>query len=102
MGDVDCSELIKRLRRATGESQQVFATRLGISIVGVSRFENGWSVPASPRMLVAFWKEAARLGMDEVVEEFSNALRDAIDAPDELRISYVKSRSSKGTNATHS
>jgi transcriptional regulator with XRE-family HTH domain len=64
---------VRELRRRLGDSQQAFATRLGISIRAVGNYENS-RVPKSARALSSLVRAAKAGGQPELAEVFGRAL----------------------------
>lgn len=74
------ADAIRELRAAVDESGQAFSTRLGFSMVALWRFEQNHRSPC-PRILVAFYAEAVRVGRYDLAEQFQSALEDALQMP---------------------
>lgn len=82
------ADAIRELRDASGESQQAFGSRLGVSIVAMSRYEQTHRSPC-PRILAAFYAEAVRVGRhDDLAEQFQSALEGALQMPAGLRLYF--------------
>lgn len=71
-------EAVKELRRHTGESQQIFATRLGLSVRAISNYET--KRPPTGRALVALAHAAAEAGRHDLAYVFTRALMQELDA----------------------
>ena len=52
---------IRDIRKRTGESQQTFATRLGIAMGSLSNYERGARLHGDSNMWVKFLREAVRV-----------------------------------------
>jgi len=67
---------VKKLREHFDESQQAFATRLGISIRAIANYEKDRE--PSGRALVALYRAAHAAGRTELAETFWKALHDEL------------------------
>jgi transcriptional regulator with XRE-family HTH domain len=66
------SEAVKELRKQLGESQQAFATRLGLSISAVVNYEGGRT--PTGRVLIALTRAAMEAGRHDLAHLFQAAL----------------------------
>jgi transcriptional regulator with XRE-family HTH domain len=66
------AEAIRRLREITGDSQQAFATRLGLSIRALVNYEKDRT--PNPRALAALARLATKSGQPELAQFFWKAL----------------------------
>jgi transcriptional regulator with XRE-family HTH domain len=69
---VAINRAVRELRRAYGESQQAFATRLGLSMRAVANYEKRRH--PDTRSLILLTKAALEAGRKDLVAEFSKAM----------------------------
>jgi transcriptional regulator with XRE-family HTH domain len=69
---VDLTSAVRKLRGSVGESQQAFATRLGISIRALANYEKDRQ--PSGRALASLAKAAESAGEKDLIAVFENAL----------------------------
>lgn len=72
VNEMDLTALVKRVRTAHGETQQQFATRLGISIRALANYEKDRN--PTGRALTRLTEEAHRAGLREEAEQFNKVL----------------------------
>src|ERR1700687_2268146 len=72
IGYMDFSKAVRALRGLTGDSQQAFAARLGLSIRAIANYEKD-RVPTG-RALYQLSQLARELGREDFAKEFSSAL----------------------------
>ena len=64
---------VRRVRQSLEETQAIFARRIGIDPISLSRFERGAVVPRAPRVLLGLMDAACAAGRAEESEEFRHA-----------------------------
>lgn len=73
------SKAVKALREAYRESQAVFAQRVGLTAMTVSKFERGETVPRDPAVLQALSRAAEEVNLNVEAQQFATACRDALN-----------------------
>ena len=81
------TEAIHALRRHTGESQQVLATRLGISLRAFQKYEYGQT--PEPKQLLRLMAAAHALRRKDLYAAFAEALHAELDPPPGFRVSVA-------------
>jgi transcriptional regulator with XRE-family HTH domain len=71
------SEAVRELRKAYGEAQQAFATRLGMSMASIANYETGARVPDGASA-IKLARAAADKGLLEIQRVFDEVIRDAM------------------------
>lgn len=74
------AQAIRILRKQNQESQQVFATRLGMSIASIQNYENQDRMP-EPKQLLAFVQAARQVQRQDLVPVFLEAASQALGYP---------------------
>jgi hypothetical protein len=70
------NEAIHELRRSAGESQQVFSTRLSLSISALQKHET--RTKPDPKQLLIYQREAERVKRDDLADVFRSELIKAL------------------------
>src|SRR6202012_6281589 len=92
------TEAVKALRGLLNESQQAFATRMGISIRGLVNYEKDRDPPLA--LLLKLAAVARDAGDEKLAGAFQGAFYEAItDATKGHRISFVQEDTTGGENA---
>ena len=73
------NEAIHELRRSAGESQQVFSTRLSLSISALQKHET--RTKPDPKQLLIYQREAERVKRDDLADVFRSELIKALPSP---------------------
>lgn len=81
----ELSEACRRLRKVTGDSQQAFATRLGLSIRAIVNYENGRK--PSPESLAVMAHMAAAYLELELAHTFWISLPRLLQYPPDMKVS---------------
>ena len=71
------SEAVRELRKAYGEAQQAFATRLDMSIASIANYETGVREPDGASA-IKLARAAAGKGLLEIQRVFDNIIHDAM------------------------
>jgi transcriptional regulator with XRE-family HTH domain len=69
---------VKRTREVYQESQAIFAQRVGLSAMTISKFERGETVPRDPAVLQALSQAAHDINLNADAERFAAAREDAL------------------------
>jgi len=80
---LEIAHAVKELRAHFNESQQAFATRLGLSIRGIANYEGTLRIP-EPRILALFAKTASGAGRDDLAFEFLHEIGHALQLEEML------------------
>lgn len=75
MSMVTIHEAVRELRKVYGESQQAFATRLGLSMRAVANYENKRN--PDTRSLIRLTNAAREVGREDLIREFLSATEEA-------------------------
>src|SRR5215469_9042960 len=67
---------VKRIREASGLSQERFGRSLDLAVMTISRFENGHQIPSDLEVLTGLHNAAAKLGLEQERDLFAEILTD--------------------------
>ena len=83
---MDLNDAVRELRRHTGDSQQAFATRLGLSISAIANYERNRA--PTGRSLAQLQRLAKEVRREDLWNIFRNALNDELGLSVDEGVSY--------------
>jgi hypothetical protein len=73
------NQAVAALRQHVHQSQQIFATRMALSISALQKHEQ--TTQPDPKQLLIYQREAERVGRDDLARIFRNALTGSFNSP---------------------